>query len=76
MNNDKNIDYRNPTIIRRMGINVLTKELGPIGMIYFMQLFERGEGDYTTERQNSLSDITMDEALHDLTLLRERQSTS
>ena len=53
-----------------MGIEALTKELGPIGMVYFIQQFDRGEGDYTAGREKLLSGITMEEALHELETLR------
>jgi hypothetical protein len=66
MNGSAAIDYRNPKVIRKMGIEALTKELGPVGMVYFIQQFDRGEGDYTTERENLLSGITMEEVLRDL----------
>ena len=45
------IDYRNPNVIRKLGIDALTKELGPVGMAYFIQQYDRGEGDYTSERE-------------------------
>lgn len=42
--------------IRRAGIEALTRELGPVGMVRFLQQFETGRGDYTTERQQWLGD--------------------
>jgi hypothetical protein len=49
-----------------MGIDALTKELGPVGMAYFIQQFDRGEGDYTAMREELLSGITMEDALREL----------
>ena len=36
--------------VRRLGIEALTRELGPIGMVRFLQMFENGTGDYVEER--------------------------
>lgn len=37
--------------IRRQGLEALARELGPVGMARFLQLFENGSGDYVQERQ-------------------------
>ena len=42
--------------IRRHGIEALARELGPVGMIRFLQQFETGKGDYSAERHQWLSD--------------------
>ena len=36
--------------IRRQGLKALARELGPVGMARFFQLFENGSGDYVQER--------------------------
>ena len=69
-NQHSTIDYRNPHVISKMEIEALTKELGPEEMVYFIQQFDRGEGEYTTERENLLTGISMEEALHELKALR------
>lgn len=51
MNTDVAIDYRNPEQIRKMGFEAFTKSLGPVGMTYFIRQVDRGEGNYTHERQ-------------------------
>jgi len=38
--------------IRKSGFSVLNKELGPLGMIKFLQQFESGIGDYSKDRHN------------------------
>jgi hypothetical protein len=48
--------------IRRKGLEVLRRELGPAGMVRFLQQFDRGSGDYARERhawvdQTSLTEI-------------------
>jgi len=42
--------------IRETGIRALITHLGPVGMIRFLQQFETGRGDYTTEREQLLGD--------------------
>jgi hypothetical protein len=71
MNTNTAVDYRNPGLVRRMGIEALAKELGPIGMVYFIQQFDRGEGNYTIERESLLSNLTMEDALCELEKFRE-----
>jgi len=70
MNTNVAIDYRNSVVIREMGIDALTKALGPIGMAHFMQQFDRGHGDYTEERKELLEDVTMDDLVVELKILR------
>lgn len=40
--------------IRRAGLDALARELGPVGMVRFLQQFETGSGDYTAERADLL----------------------
>ncbi len=40
--------------IRLAGLEVLARELGPVGMVRFLQQFETGWGDYSTERHKWL----------------------
>ena len=63
MDNNQKIDVHNPSVVRKLGIAALTKELGVVGMIYFMRQFDNGNGDYTTERDELFSDVSMDEVL-------------
>lgn len=42
--------------IRRQGLAALHRELGPVGMVRFLQQFETGSGDYTAERHAWLGD--------------------
>lgn len=61
MNGNPAIDFRNPSVVRKMGIDALTKELGPVGMAYFIRQFDMGEGDYTANREQLLADVTMED---------------
>jgi hypothetical protein len=51
----------NPAVLRQLGIEALTKALGPVGMVRFMRQFNMGSGNYTEERQALLSGITMED---------------
>ena len=46
--------------IRQKGLEVLSRELGPVGMIRFMQQFETGSGDYSIERHEWLQNETVE----------------
>lgn len=41
--------------IRQAGLEVLVRELGPVGTVRFLQQFETGQGDYSQERHSWLS---------------------
>jgi hypothetical protein len=60
------IDYNNPVMLRRAGIDALTKELGPLGMALFLRQFDSGYGDYTAERDEILDGITINDIERDL----------
>lgn len=59
--------------IRQKGLEVLSRELGPVGMIRFMQQFETGSGDYSVERYEWLDDQTV-EGIYDR--IKERRLES
>ncbi len=61
MNTNSAAGYRNPSLVRKVGLEALTKELGPVGMAYFMRQFDRGEGDYTQERSAVLAGMTLED---------------
>jgi hypothetical protein len=41
--------------IRQLGLEALARELGPVGMVRFLQQFETGHGDYTKDRHKWLN---------------------
>jgi hypothetical protein len=58
-----NTQTMTPQQIREAGMEILSRELGVVGMIRFMQQFELGKGDYSKDRhlwldQYSVDDIT------------------
>lgn len=63
-----NINLNNPNEVRIAGLKALKDALGPVGMVYFLQQFDLGHGDYTQERYAE-EDIDLDEIDN---LLKER----
>ena len=57
------IDIRNPSLLRKAGMDALVKELGVVGAISFLQQYDRGEGDYTKERAAIYNDMSVDDIL-------------
>jgi hypothetical protein len=46
--------------IRLRGLAALRRELGRAGLVRFLQHFEAGTGNYARQREQNLSDPTMD----------------
>ncbi|MDR2712483.1 MAG: hypothetical protein LBB91_05150 [Clostridiales bacterium] len=42
--NNPAIDYRNPVMLRKMGIEALSKALSPVGMAYFYGNMKSAKG--------------------------------
>lgn len=61
MNTSTTHTAHNPTALRQLGIEALTKALGPVDMVRFMRQFDMGGGNYTQEREALLSGITMED---------------
>jgi hypothetical protein len=49
--------------IHRAGLEALRRELGLVGMVRFIQQFDKGSGDYTAERAQLQAGTTMDDAI-------------
>lgn len=45
-----NVTDMTPTQIRQAGLQAVARELGPLGLVRFLQQFEAGAGDYSAER--------------------------
>ena len=50
--------------IQQAGLAALSRELGPVGFVRFLQMFEKGKGDYTAERHQWLGHLTIDDVLN------------
>jgi len=53
--------YKTPEEIRTKGLSVLKRELGVAGMIRFLQQFDRGSGDWATERHKWADSLSWDD---------------
>jgi hypothetical protein len=60
-----------PGELQRVAIAALTKALGTIGMVRFLQQLSPGHGDYTTERQAILGNPTVDELSEEIAWRRQ-----
>ena len=56
--------------IREAGMQALARELGPVGMIRFMQQFETGSGDYPVERHKWLDGMDVETIVEKIRLER------
>lgn len=57
----KDITQMTADEIRSAGLEALERELGLVGMIRFLQLFEIGSGDYTVDRQAWQDSMTVEQ---------------
>ena len=48
-----------PEKLRQKGLNALSKALGSVGMVRFLQQFEVGQGDYTNDRKHRLKGLNV-----------------
>jgi hypothetical protein len=55
-----------PATIRKLGLEVLAKALGPVGMVRFLQQFESGVGDYTKQRADWLKDLDIERIVKEI----------
>jgi len=53
-------------MIRKEGLDALSKRLGPDGMIRFMQQFDSGHGDYTKDRHKILDGYSIDDIVKEI----------
>lgn len=67
-----NAQLMTPQQIRVAGLAALTRELGLVGMIRFMQQFETGQGDYSIDRHQWLDQYTVDDIAK---MAREKKGT-
>jgi hypothetical protein len=69
-----NVEPMNLTQIRQRGLEILNRELGPVGMVRFLQQFEMGKGNYTEERHQWLDKFTVDEIANQIQKKRTKHS--
>lgn len=59
--------------IRRTGIELLTQNLGAVGMVRFLQQSDLGWGDYTKERQQWLGNPSLAEIADGIKAMRKNR---
>ena len=57
--------------IRLTGLKALSRDLGAMGLVRFLQQYEIGYGDYTTERHLWLGERTVQEIAQEINRRRE-----
>jgi hypothetical protein len=67
-----NAQAMTPQQIREAGMEILSRELGVVGMIRFMQQFEMGQGDYSKDRHLWLDHYSVDDIVK---MARENKAT-
>ncbi len=67
-----NIQAMTPQQIRAAGLAALSRELGVVGMIRFMQQFEMGQGDYSKDRHKWLDQYSVEDIAR---LVREKKAS-
>ena len=60
--------------IRQTGMYALARELGVVGMLRFLQQFEIGHGDYSTERHEWLDRPLLSELLEEMQERRRKDA--
>jgi hypothetical protein len=53
--------HRTPEQIRTLGLAALKRALGPAGMVRFLQQFDPGSGDWTSERAAWAGQMALDD---------------
>lgn len=61
--------------IKLLGYKILSRELGPSGLIRFLREFETGEGDYTKDRRKHLEDGSVEELSQEIIKKRSVNET-
>ena len=57
--------------VRQAGLRALSRDLGPVGLVRFLQQYEMGSGDYTTERHGWLGDPSVRDICQEIRRERE-----
>ena len=55
-----------PQELRSKGIKILTDELGAVDAARFLMQYDKGQGDYTRDRNEWLDDLTIDDIVKEL----------
>ncbi|MFZ2447833.1 MAG: hypothetical protein WAW37_15870 [Syntrophobacteraceae bacterium] len=67
-----NIEAKPISEISRRATEILFQRMGVVDTLRFLNQFSTGQGDYTKEREQWLSGITLDEAIVRLKAAKEK----
>jgi hypothetical protein len=59
-----------PRELRQRALRALARELGPVGLVRYLQDTQPGSGDYTKERARRLAGVTFNDVARRLTARR------
>ena len=62
--------------IRSAGLQALARELGPVGMVRFLQQYETGKGDYARDRHEWLDGLDAQTIANEMLGRRKTGKTS
>ena len=68
------VQQTSPAMLRKLGLEALSKSIGPLGMVRFLQQYETGTGDYTMERDLSLKDVDIESIALELKNRRKKKA--
>jgi len=68
-----NVRTMTPEEIRQAGLEILSRELGAVGMARFLQQFETGKGDYTAERRRWLGKKSISHIAREIARRRKKK---
>lgn len=57
--------------VRLKGLAALARDLGPVDYVRFLQQFETGYGDYTTDRRQWLGEPSVQDLVQEIQARRE-----
>lgn len=60
--------------LHQRGLRALARELGPVGLIRFLQYYHPGEGDYTRDRDQWLKGVTVEQIASEIRTHRPTRS--
>ncbi len=68
-----NVSKMTDVQLRDAALTILGRELGPAGLLRFLNLYETGYGDYIKDREELLKDETIDSIIAGIKARRKEQ---
>ena len=62
--------------IQQAGLAALSRELGPVGFVRFLQMLERGYGDYSQERSTWFEEQSIEDIVKRIQEKRSQQNSN